>query len=216
MTRAPVTAQDDEPLERAADRMVERDLKRLPIVDDAGHLVGMLSRVDVLRTVAHTSPDRQAFPEHIEIHGSAQAVGTLATLDAPKVAANNPLSEVLDVLEAAGAQRAAVADEEGLLLGIVSDRDVLRALQGRGRAESVLARWSHPGHRHGDRSSLESVTAGEVMTTRLFTARQDSPVEEAIRLMTAHGLKRLPVVDSEGHYLGVLSREALLRAGLRI
>lgn len=41
-------------------------------------------------------------------------------------------------------------------------------------------------------------------------------MEEAIRLMTAHGLKRLPVVDGEGRYLGMLSRDALLRAGLRI
>lgn len=119
------------------------------------------------------------------------------------------------MLEAAGAQRAAVVDEGGLLLGIVSDRDVLRALQGRGRDESVLARWSHLGRGHGDRSSLESVTAGDVMTARLVTAPQDAPVEEAIRLMTTHRLKRLPVVDGEGRYLGMLSRDALLRAGLQ-
>jgi CBS domain-containing protein len=59
------------------------------------------------------------------------------------------------------------------------------------------------------------VDAADVMTTSLFTAAQDAPVEEAIRVMTTHGLKRLPVVDGEGRYLGMLSRDALLRAGLR-
>ncbi len=215
MTPYPVTARDDEPLERAAERMVERDLKRLPVLDDAGRLVGMLSRVDVLRTVAHTSPDWQAFPAHVEIHGNQQTVRTLAAHDAPTVTAGTALSDVLDALEAAGAQRAAVVDDAGLLLGIVSDRDILRALQGRGEVESALARWSHLGRGHGDRSSLESVTAGDVMTTRPITAAEDAPVEEAIRLMTTHGLKRLPVVDTEGRYMGMLSRDALLRAGLR-
>ena len=215
MTPGPVTARDDEPLERAVDRMAKRDLKRLPVVDDAGHLVGMLARVDVLRTVAHTSPDWQAFPAHIEIRGDQQTVRTLAAHDAPTVTAGTTLSDVLDALEAAGAQRAAVVDEAGLLLGIVSDRDILRVLQERGEAESVLARWSHLGRGRGDRSSLEIVTAGDVMTTRPITAAEDAPVEEAIRLMTAHGLKRLPVVGAEGRYLGMLSRDALLRAGLR-
>jgi Predicted transcriptional regulator, contains C-terminal CBS domains len=59
------------------------------------------------------------------------------------------------------------------------------------------------------------VTAGDVMTTRLITAPQDAPVEEAIRLMTTHRLKRLPVIDGKGRYLGMLSRDALLRAGLQ-
>ena len=137
MTPDPVTVRGEEPLERAVDRMAGRDLKRLPVVDDAGHLVGMLSRVDVLRTVAHTSPDWQAFPAHIEIRGDQQTVRTLAAHDAPTVTAGTPLSDVLDALEAAGAQRAAVVDEDGRLLGIVSDRDVLRVLQGRGEVESV-------------------------------------------------------------------------------
>lgn len=215
MTPDLVTARADEPLEQAADRMVVRDLKRLPVVDDAGHPVGILSRVDVLRTVAHTSPHWQAFPGHVEIRGATQTAETLATRDSPAVAAGTPLSEVLDALEAADAQRAVVVNEVGLLLGIVSDRDVLRALQGRGRAESVLARWSHLGRSHGDPSSLENVTAEDVMTTHLVTAPQDAPVEEAIRLMTTHRLKRLPVIDGRGRYLGMISRDALLRAGLQ-
>jgi len=215
MTANPVSARDDEPLERAVDRMVGRDLKRLPVVDGAGHLVGMLSRVDVLRTVTHTSPEWQAFPAHVEIHGNEQTVGALATRDAPAVATTTPLTLVLNQLDAAGAQRAVVVDEQGLLLGIVSDRDVLRALKKRGVAGSALSRWSHLGRGHGDRSSLESVTAGDVMTTHPITADEDASLEEAIRLMTTHGLKRLPVVDGDGHYLGMLSRDALLRAGLR-
>jgi CBS domain-containing protein len=51
MTSEPTHVTADERLERAAHLMVEHRIKRLPVVDDAGQLVGMLSRVDVLRTM---------------------------------------------------------------------------------------------------------------------------------------------------------------------
>jgi len=38
-------------------------------------------------------------------------------------------------------------------------------------------------------------------------------IEEAIGLMVDRSLKRLPVVDSEGRFAGMISRDSLLRAG---
>jgi len=55
MTTGVETAQPAEDLRTAARRMVERRLKRLPVVDD-GRLVGIVSRTDVLR-VLHRSDD---------------------------------------------------------------------------------------------------------------------------------------------------------------
>jgi len=40
-------------------------------------------------------------------------------------------------------------------------------------------------------------------------------VEEAIRLMVEHGIKRLPVIDDDGTFSGMVSRDSLLRAGYR-
>lgn len=52
MTRPAVTIGPDATLAEAASRMSERRVKRLPVVDEAGHLVGVVSRVDVLSVFA--------------------------------------------------------------------------------------------------------------------------------------------------------------------
>ena len=48
MTSPPIVIRPDEPVQHAARLMYERGVKRLPVVDDAGHLVGIVSRSDVL------------------------------------------------------------------------------------------------------------------------------------------------------------------------
>ncbi len=48
MTSPPVTVGPDEPVQRAARLMFDRRVKRLPVVNDAGRLVGIISRADVL------------------------------------------------------------------------------------------------------------------------------------------------------------------------
>ena len=60
---------------------------------------------------------------------------------------------------------------------------------------------------------LRAKTAGEVMSTNIVTVQEDAPIDEAIRLMLERAIKRLPVVDSEGKYKGMVSRDSLLRAG---
>ncbi|HEY2127892.1 MAG TPA: CBS domain-containing protein [Streptosporangiaceae bacterium] len=48
MTSPPIVIRPDEPVQRAARLMYERGVKRLLVVDDAGHLLGIVSRSDVL------------------------------------------------------------------------------------------------------------------------------------------------------------------------
>ena len=42
---------------------------------------------------------------------------------------------------------------------------------------------------------------------------EDAPIHEAIQLMLKRAIKRLPVVHSQGKFQGMISRDALLRAG---
>lgn len=57
MTRGPVTIGPEEPVERAAFLMYDHAVKRLPVVDSAGHLAGIISRGDVLSVYA--KPDEE-------------------------------------------------------------------------------------------------------------------------------------------------------------
>ena len=51
------------------------------------------------------------------------------------------------------------------------------------------------------------------MKTDLVTIGESAGIDEAISLMTEHNIKRLPVVDDQGLFKGMISREALLKKG---
>lgn len=74
MTQPPVTIGPDESVVTAAGRMRDRRVKRLPVVDEAGRLVGIVSRVDVLSVFSR--PDTQICDEVIR-----QIIGTEFALD---------------------------------------------------------------------------------------------------------------------------------------
>lgn len=54
MTQPPVTAGPDDSVRRAAARMVTLSVKRLPVVDESGRLIGIISRRDVMRLFHRT------------------------------------------------------------------------------------------------------------------------------------------------------------------
>jgi CBS domain-containing protein len=81
-----------------------------------------------------------------------------------------------------------------------------------------LAKVKHPfkkdSYQGNLQLSLTETTAGMVMKTELVTVHDDMMIEEAISLMVEKGLKRLPVIDADGRFRGMISRDELLRTGL--
>lgn len=47
-----ITSEPDQPLQKAAQLMHEKSVRRLPVIDDAGHIVGILTRGDIIRAMA--------------------------------------------------------------------------------------------------------------------------------------------------------------------
>jgi CBS domain-containing protein len=52
MTKDPITVKPTKPLREAAQLMHDRSVHRLPVVDDRGHVVGILTRGDIIRFMA--------------------------------------------------------------------------------------------------------------------------------------------------------------------
>jgi predicted transcriptional regulator len=63
MSDEPVTAEPVWPLVRAVRTMIDQGVNRLPVVDQAGRSLGVLTRDDVLGAVAGCSWDRQGQPQ---------------------------------------------------------------------------------------------------------------------------------------------------------
>jgi CBS domain-containing protein len=219
MTAPAVVVRDDMPLARAVELMLGKSLKRLPVVDADGALVGMLARLDVFRTVTRQTPDWKAMQgQRIRIEGM-DTVRDILRRDVQTVAPDTPIEQVLAVIDENDIQRVAVVDAAGRLLGLISDRDLLARFSAQRPTLWQLLLDKTPllksvRARHDVLAAAAAQTAREVMKTDLVSVREDTTIPEAVALMTRHALKRLPVVDDHGLFKGMISRDAVLRAGI--
>ena len=88
-----------------------------------------------------------------------------------------------------------VIDPRGKLIGVVTDRDLFL----------VTA---------GTRRSASNVTVHEAMTKKVTTCGPNDELAAALTIMRTRGLRRLPVVDLDGHLLGLLSIDDIVRWGV--
>jgi len=219
MSAPVVTVAADATLTAAVDLMLARQLKRLPVVDGEGRLCGMLARLDVFQVISRDTPSWQRMREQHVAVGDVRYVRDIMGRDTHEVAPDAPIEEVVRLIDDSEIQRVAVVDPNRKFLGIVSDRALLAAFSEHraGFWGFLLGRytWAELGTRH--RALVEfarAKRAADAMQTDLVTVREDTSVDEAIQLMTQHGIKRLPVVDEAGVFRGMVSRDALLRVGV--
>ena len=105
--------------------LAERQLGQAPVVDEAGMLVGMLSRADLLR------PDRLPGPDTHALVWKAllmQSVADLMWTPVPSAAPATDIRRLARVLLDTGLPGLPVADEDGRVTGFVSRSDILRAV----------------------------------------------------------------------------------------
>jgi CBS domain-containing protein len=76
-------------------------------------------------------------------------------------------------------------------LGIVTDRDLVM---------EVLAQGVDP----------KLIAVGDLLARPLVTAREDDALFDAIQAMNQHGVRRVVVVDSEGHLAALLSMDDVI------
>lgn len=204
MTPEPATVRTTDTVATATHLMAERRLKRVPVVDPDGRLAGILARSDVLRAVGETFPrDGAATAEQ----PGAQTVGELMRAEAPTVRGDADLAALLDAVISTRLNRAVVVDDEGRVLGVVSDADVLRSVDASASGGVIGALMRSAGRPPGGR-----VTAREVIERAPVTVAPGTPIAEAARVMTESRSKALCVVDDDRRLLGIVDRADLLHA----
>ena len=117
------------------------------------------------------------------ILGSTRSEVVTATLD-------QALGETAKTLADSPIGLAVICDEDGALVGVVSERDIVRAL-------SV----------HGEKAFDLKVST--VMTPTVITCRMDDSIDDVVRTMTDKGVRSLPVVD-DGGLAGIVSMSDLV------
>lgn len=213
MTAPAMTIPENRLLTDAVDAMMTKQLKRLPVVDKEGRLVGILSRLDIFRTVMREAPDWDAFrAQKIEVN-NLRTVKDILRRDTRTVSPDTTIDQVIQIVDGNDMQCVAVVDDRGTLIGTIADSDLLHAFKPDPEGvRALFARLSRPSGK--DLAyRLAGTTARAVMRTDVSAVRETMAIGEAIRLMTEQRLKRLPVVDETGRFQGMISRDSLLRTG---
>lgn len=136
---------------------------------------------------------------------SRRRVRTVMHPNVHTVKPETPFKAIAVLFASWGVSGVPVVNDEGRVLGVVSQRDLLeretrhRFLRFRPRLRRKV--WGN----HAD----------ELMSRPALTVAQDAEVVEAARIMEDHQVHRLPVVDDEEKLVGIVGRSDLLRGFLR-
>ena len=136
------------------------------------------------------------------------AVKDVMTTQVMWVERETPFAAIATALRQYRVSAFPVLNEAGQVIGVVSESDLLNklALGGDdhmpGKITGIL--------RHKQLEKARGVTAGDLMTAPPVTVAPDDTVEHAGRIMYRRGIKRLPVVDADGHLAGIVSRADVL------
>jgi CBS-domain-containing membrane protein len=201
MSKPVVTALESETLGVATARMVKSGLKRLPVVNAGGRLVGVISRLDILKQVA--SSTFEPLPAPLP-GGAVRTLADIMTADIPMADQDDNLSTLIEKFARTASHRLIVIDAEGKSIGLISDSDVVARVQP-ARRRGILAALRQFG-----RLPAGKETALDLMSPGPLTAPPDMPVVEGVQLMLAKSRKWLVVVDAAGKPLGLVDRRRLL------
>ena len=137
MTADPVTVPPETPLEAVAALMADRAISGLPVVDEKGHLLGIVTDGDLMRRLAAKEDKPASFlatllganadqaERYAKTHG--RRVGDVMTTGLATVAEDATVEEVAHILESRRIRRVPVLRDGGLV-GVVSRAALLRAV----------------------------------------------------------------------------------------
>ncbi|MGN6806160.1 MAG: CBS domain-containing protein [Trinickia sp.] len=197
MTSSVVTASPEMTTQAAAKLLADKHISGAPVVDAAGHVVGIVSEGDLLRRaeigtgtarrswwLELLAGTRELAAAYVKEHG--HVVGDVMNDRVISIEPDMPLKEIADILERNRIKRVPVLDD-GKLVGIVSRANLIRAL-------ACVA------------------PAGDSLSTRDDTSIRDAIVREMSGMRWALSKKDVIVIDGVAHLWGVIESEEEKRA----
>ena len=121
------------------------------------------------------------------------------------IAPEMPVPDALSLMRGRKIHQLPVVDTKGKLVGIVTEQDLLHASAS---SVSTLSVWELP-------TLLSKITVEMVMVKNVSTVTEDTPVEEAARIMADRGIGCLPVMGKDG-MVGLVTKSDLFLAFMEL
>jgi len=120
------------------------------------------------------------------------------------IPADTPITDALNLMKKEHIRRTPVV-KDGKLVGIVSDKDLLNASPS---PVTTLSIWEM-------NYLLSKITVAEVMTKNVMTVTEDTPIEQAARIMADNKIGGLPVLR-DSHVVGIITETDLFKTFLEL
>ncbi|MDE3190345.1 MAG: CBS domain-containing protein [Acidobacteriota bacterium] len=141
-------------------------------------------------------------------------VREVMTTEVISVRRETPLREVARTLSERGISGVPVVGDDGAVVGVVSETDILFKERGPTAPVGLLAQVLDP-RSAKERAKMDALTAGEAMSSPAKTIAPWRSVAAAATEMLDEEVNRLPVIDADGRLVGIVSRADLVRAFVR-
>jgi len=232
MTPAPICVRETDSLKEAIAILVDKGIHAVPVVDDTGEPVGVLSATDVVPRHEHEAPapsfygqtgltgrNRENLSHGFQVEETdRRQVGNLMSPVIYSVPADATPERVLSDLLGLRVHQLFVVDRQNALVGVVSALDLLRHMDVEhldeasadepcDSATSKMVPSRIPA-RHS--MLLSALSAADLMNTNPISLREDSTVDEASELLATKGFSAAPVINAAGRPVGVISQSDLL------
>jgi acetoin utilization protein AcuB len=186
----------DSELADVVDLVLENRIGAVPVVDRVGHVLGIVSYVDVLRALAKEARERaEAEP------GSKLVVEDIMTKNPRTIGLNDSAGDAIEALQSMDVRHLPVVDDQGELLGMISDRDL----------GSWARQFSEGEDARRNIVTLSAVRVANIMSSDAACVDMDADVGEIVETMLERKVGALPVVDGQNRVVGIVSYVDLLR-----
>ena len=141
MTRNPIMVEPQTPIKEAIKLIAEHRISGLPVVDETGNLVGVISETDLLWQETGVEPpvyimflDSVIYLENParydkELHKAlGQTVGEVMSDEPSTVKPDQPLRKAAKLMQEKSIRRLPVVDDSGTVIGILTPGDIVRAM----------------------------------------------------------------------------------------
>ena len=178
MSAPPLVASVDTAYLDGYQRCAERGVRHLILVDDEGLLAGIVTETDFMN---HLGLDA-----YVEI----KPVSSVMARRPLTVTEDRTVQDALDLMFSTGVS-CVIVEREGLPVGILSERDMVRLSQSPGGAVTR--------------------PVAEVMSAPVVAVTSEEPLHEAARAMRERRIRRLAVVDDRGALIGIVTGHDLVK-----
>lgn len=193
MSHPVITVTADTGIKTAAELLVNRGISALPVVDEKGGLVGIVSEADLVSIETRPDPRTQAMPPPPTAGLTPEAVAEVMTKKVLTVLANSEVSRAARIMLDAGIKRVPVM-EGRRVVGILSRRDLVKVIARRDADIEAEIKLRLGELWFGHESSAVNVAAG-VVTFQLA----DGPARRLVEsvALTVPGVLEVRFAGSE-------------------